>query len=1020
MGSSLKLKWISEHFHHLPHDASDETVHHYARAYILWLIGGVLVPDKSQNIVKMMFLPLLRDFDRIQEYSWGGATLACLYRMLCRATKADTKEIAGPLVLLQVWAWRFDRMVEGEGLVRREGVAACLVAGYWLLVACCFFILVAADCVLLLLPADSVQEHLRKVHNPNTEGTIQSETDSKKPKYGLEKVLRFSDQNTAEENISDSGEKIKKGTTVTVSKLPDIEATLEPPVVIEANDLLCDDQTAIESQPPENSGKHEGIPVTNGELRSREDITDNESQKSARTASSVAKQERAKNGVQNRPAVPSYIAATESAKAKLKEQGSLRDQYIRVEKVETKVIDLCCHLEMEMVRNGRTPTNLLKSKNSKLTHMLQSSLGGDCKTLMFVQINPSAVDLGETLCSLNFASRVRGIEHGPACKQADLTELVKYKQLAEKAKHDEKEMKKLQDSLQSLQLRLGSTEHFCRSLQEKNQLAEERKTRLKQETRALAAVSAQSPALSALNQAQKTIAEKKPPLGPSRLRLPLRRITNFLPPPSPHHKTSTPTSSILPVSTDDKENISNTTKTKAPLKARRGSIAVRPRPPATNPDLTNANCRICLRYQTGEGCKFRVVLSTLAFTAFELPPNEAIGTRILEFLFHSRPDLVNIRSVDEAIVIGAALSLSSSAFVLQNLVEESIWPMLAKESLKALRGLGLHYVDLKISKVMSSYDMHILNQIYESHVVAEARSSEDFVALCLLTLGTFLAGALLAKTNFRTQIEADIRPFRGLLLGLFFVTTGTSIDMQKMDCQVSERALILSVYADGLSSHVTWCTDALHLPKAVHNQLYKQLKGGSGSCRGGRNLQRGDSSRRGGGRGSDDAEDETPFALLNASCAYHDKFGKRHFVMPKYYRDPCGLVEDPSDNQIGYGLANARLLKWPVLFIERVQMERLCRENRLKVPKARSVEIQKEDPDNVDRLCERLQREISQMGRRLARDMQLHIVKKDPQKNRTEPNVAAIKGIMEDPELVSDAELSDCLDSEPPADLSAN
>jgi hypothetical protein len=55
--------------------------------------------------------------------------------------------------------------------------------------------------------------------------------------------------------------------------------------------------------------------------------------------------------------------------------------------------------------------------------------GGDCKTLMFVQISPSATDLGETLCSLNFASRVRGIESGPARKQADLTELLKYKQM---------------------------------------------------------------------------------------------------------------------------------------------------------------------------------------------------------------------------------------------------------------------------------------------------------------------------------------------------------------------------------------------------------------------------------------------------------------------------------------------------------------------------------------------------------------------------------------------------------------
>ncbi|KAI4296483.1 hypothetical protein L6164_036437 [Bauhinia variegata] len=238
-------------------------------------------------------------------------------------------------------------------------------------------------------------------------------------------------------------------------------------------------------------------------------------------------------------------------------------------------------------------------------------------------------------------------------------------------------------------------------------------------------------------------------------------------------------------------------------------------------ELSLARLKALAKYAFGMGLT-QVLLCTVAFSAFELPPNGAVGTKILEFLFHSRPDLVNIRSIDEAVVIGAALSLSSSAFVLQllaekgelptrfgsatlgilllqdiavvpllvilpiletqNLAEESIWPTLAQESLKALGGLGL----------LSLGGKYILRRVFE--VVADARSSEAFVALCLLTiagislltqklgfsdtLGAFLAGALLAETNFRTQIEADIRPFRGLLLGLFFVTTGTSIDMQ--------------------------------------------------------------------------------------------------------------------------------------------------------------------------------------------------------------------------------------------------
>ena len=78
-------------------------------------------------------------------------------------------------------------------------------------------------------------------------------------------------------------------------------------------------------------------------------------------------------------------------------------------------------------------------------------------------------------------------------------------------------------------------------------------------------------------------------------------------------------------------------------------------------------------------------------------------------------------------------------------------------------------------------------------LVARVQVSEVFTAAALLTviatallanwlglsasLGAFLAGVLLADSEFRHELEADLEPFKGLLLGLFFIAVGMSANL---------------------------------------------------------------------------------------------------------------------------------------------------------------------------------------------------------------------------------------------------
>ncbi|KAH1193186.1 Serine/threonine-protein phosphatase 7 long form [Glycine max] len=107
-GAALKLIWLLSILRSpLPEELTIHQLQCKCRAYIMYMIGGALIPDKFGNRVHLMYLNLLRDFNNIKKYSCGSACLANLYRELCRTSLEVCKVMGGCAILFQSWAWYF-------------------------------------------------------------------------------------------------------------------------------------------------------------------------------------------------------------------------------------------------------------------------------------------------------------------------------------------------------------------------------------------------------------------------------------------------------------------------------------------------------------------------------------------------------------------------------------------------------------------------------------------------------------------------------------------------------------------------------------------------------------------------------------------------------------------------------------------------------------------------------------------------------------------------------------------------
>ena len=192
------------------------------------------------------------------------------------------------------------------------------------------------------------------------------------------------------------------------------------------------------------------------------------------------------------------------------------------------------------------------------------------------------------------------------------------------------------------------------------------------------------------------------------------------------------------------------------------------------------------------GCGLIVALITHAFGA-SVTTAAAVGAAmalsstavVMPILTENRRQHVQAGRVTFAVLLFQDLAVAPILITLAVLGREGGGEALSAESLLSFAPAALAVAALLV------FGRFLLRPMMRS--VARARSEELFVAACLLVvigsgllaavaglsmaLGAFVAGLLLGETEFRHQVEQVIEPFKGLLLGLFFLAVGAGLDV---------------------------------------------------------------------------------------------------------------------------------------------------------------------------------------------------------------------------------------------------